>query len=81
MTPPKCKDTKSPIPKSETPASYAETLHKQCKKYDSGYEQFVKIRVRGAAEGEKPNWSRVDTASFSYPNIFPIAKVSPSSYD
>lgn len=35
---------KSPISKNETPASYAEKLHQQCKKFDPGYKKFQKIK-------------------------------------
>lgn len=75
------KDTNSPIPKCETPASYPEKLHQQYKKYDPGYEKFEKIKeldnllkVRkqlGPVRGPSPSVSIP-----SYPK-----KVSPSSYD
>lgn len=41
---PKCKNTNSPIPKGQIPVIFPEKLHMQCKKYDTRYAMFEKIK-------------------------------------
>lgn len=41
---PNDKETNSPSPKGEAPASYASRLHELSKKFDPGYEMFNKIK-------------------------------------
>lgn len=77
---PKCKGTNSPIPKGETPVSYAEKLHNQCKKYDPGYEKFEKIKqFEWLLKAKKATCTIEGTASFSLYAIFSKEKFSPSS--
>lgn len=40
----KGKDTNSPTPKGEDPAKYASTLNELSKKFNPGYEKFIKIK-------------------------------------